>query len=363
MNLNNIRNKRAIIITLFTLIIAVSFWYSSRYPALGSKSHISQTQNINETSVMEGTFGHRVKHKIDKDDNLSLKIFKTTLNWISANLKGMSFGLIIAASFLTLLKYFKRRHVKNKFLNSAIGMLLGAPLGVCSNCVAPVARGFFQGGGKMESALALMFSSPTFYIVVLTMLFTVFPLKLALIKVILTLLLVLVIVPLLAMQNIKTRTIGGEACEIDFDKNKIQKESWLQAFKGSILSYFSNFIYIFVRVVPLMVLAGTLGSIASHLFNMEFLSGGYVSFTLLLTVALIATFLPMPIAVDILLAQALMFSGLPMPAVMTILFCLGSYSIYSFLIIYRTFSLKLALQLFLIIAILGVFAGYLFMIF
>lgn len=341
------------------VIVSVSFWTFSRYPQLGSKSHISKTQDSLETSVMADTFGHRVKYDIEDEDELTTKIKKTTLNWIFSNIRGMSFGLVIGVAFLTLLKYFKRRHVKNRFLNSAIGMVLGIPLGICSNCVAPVARGTFQGGAQMESSLALMFSSPTLNIIVLTMVFAVFPIELALIKVGLSLLLILVIVPLLSMQKIETKIAGGEACEVDFCHQEIGRESWISAFKGTIVQYVKNFIYLFIRVVPLMFLAGFLGAVLSHVLNLEFLSGEEFSFIAVLVAAALATFLPMPIAVDILLAQSLMLSGVSLPIVAAVVFCLGSYSIYSGLIVYRTFNLKIAAQIYGIIAGLGVLAGYL----
>lgn len=359
MNLNQIRNKRAIILTAFMLITAVSFWTISRYPQLGFKSNISQVQTKLDESVMQSTFGPTVRFPIEESDEIAVKIKKTTLNWIFTNLRGMSFGLVIGVGFLTLLQYFKRRHVKNRFLNSAIGMVLGIPLGICSNCVAPVARGAFQGGAKIESALALMFSSPGLNIIVLTMLFATFPLKLAILKVVFTLVLILLIVPILSIQKIETKVDGGESCDINFDKEEIQRESWVGALKGTCSQYFNNFIYLFVRAVPLMFLAGFLGASLSHLINLEYLSGESFSFFVILIAVIVATFLPMPIAVDILLAQTLMLAGVSLPIVSAVLFCLGSYSIYSFFIVYRTFNLKLALQIYLIIATLGLASGYL----
>jgi len=75
---------------------------------------------------------------------------------------------------------------------------VGTPLGVCVNCAAPVAKGMHDGGARLETTLATMFSSPTLNIVVLTMLFSMFPLYLVVIKLTLTLTFILVVVPLLA---------------------------------------------------------------------------------------------------------------------------------------------------------------------
>ena len=36
---------------------------------------------------------------------------------------------------------------------------MGAPLGVCVNCVAPISKGMYESGQKIETVLATMFSS------------------------------------------------------------------------------------------------------------------------------------------------------------------------------------------------------------
>jgi hypothetical protein len=43
-------------------------------------------------------------------------------------------------SFETALE-IQGRDVKSSFLNALLGMAIGAPLGVCVNCAAPIAKG------------------------------------------------------------------------------------------------------------------------------------------------------------------------------------------------------------------------------
>ena len=97
-----------------------------------------------------------------------------------------------------------RQSSDRRFRNSFMGMFAGTPLGVCVNCVAPIAKGMYEGGSKMETALAVMFSSPTLNIIVLTMLFSIFPFYMAVMKLLATFLLILIIVPLISE---KTRAI------------------------------------------------------------------------------------------------------------------------------------------------------------
>jgi len=107
-----------------------------------------------------------------------------------------------------------------------------------------------------------------------------------------------------------------------------------------------------------MLLAGFLGALLSHVWSFEKLIGVPVNFYNLALISVMGTFLPLPIAFDVMLSQVLMMSGLPLGFVMTLLFTLGTFSIYSALIIAQTFSLKLAVQLYLIVCVLGMGLGY-----
>ncbi len=106
-----------------------------------------------------------------------------------------------------------------------------------------------------------------------------------------------------------------------------------------------------------MFLAGLLGSIMSHLWDPSSLIGTDPSLLALIGVAMFGTFLPLPIAVDVMVTQSLFAANVPMVVVMTLLFTLGSFSIYSFFIVWRTFSAGMAFKLFFIISFLGLASG------
>ena len=55
-------------------------------------------------------------------------------------------------------------------------------MAVCTNCVAPIARGLYAAGMSRESVLAAIFASPALNVVVLAMTFALFPEKVALLK-------------------------------------------------------------------------------------------------------------------------------------------------------------------------------------
>ncbi len=347
------KKQRTLVLLVFIVFVSLGFWLISRYPALDSKAAMSGME------AFEDQLSHQPHFQPSENASSYERVFISTLNWYETNWRGMAFGLVLAGGFLTLLSYLPKKSSKHRLKNSLMGMLVGTPLGVCVNCVAPIAKGIYEAGSKMETALAVMFSSPTLNIVILTMVFTIFPFYMALLKVGATLVLVLLIVPLISKKdlNIKKETLKEAPSTIQCDILP-SKESWVESVIGSFKDYFQNFKYIVIRTVPFMLLAGFLGALASHVWSFEKFIGMPVTWKTLGLISFLGTFLPLPIAFDVMLAQALKVSGLAEGFIMTLLFTLGTFSVYSALVVYRTFSLKIALQLYLIVALLGMGLGY-----
>jgi len=111
-----------------------------------------------------------------------------------------------------------------------MGMFIGTPLGVCVNCVAPIAKGMYEAGSKMETALAVMFSSPILNIVVLTMLFSIFPFYMALLKLGATFLLILLLVPLISKRHLTPRQSEVRAVAAPV---ATVPESWQESWRGA----------------------------------------------------------------------------------------------------------------------------------
>jgi len=118
----------------------------------------------------------------------------------------MTFGFLLGGAFLTLFGLFERRGTSNRFLNSLIGVGAGVPLGVCVNCAAPIARGLHSSGARIETTLSAMFSSPTLNIIVVTMMFSIFPIYLTAIKLGTTLFFLLIVIPLLSRTVFKNES-------------------------------------------------------------------------------------------------------------------------------------------------------------
>ena len=342
-------NRRFKILLIFLICVGCSFWLVSRYPALDTKAALSGMEAFEDPLTNEAHF------HASRNADFYTRVLITTLNWYETNWRGMTFGLVIAAGFFTLLKYTPRQPSDKRFRNSFMGMFVGTPLGVCVNCVAPIAKGMYEAGSKMETALAVMFSSPTLNIIVLTMLFSIFPFYMALAKLLATFALILIIVPLISYK--KKQLVDHSISEAE-SYCVSSNESWPEALRGATFDYLKGLQYIFIRTVPLMLLAGLFGAVASHLWSFDKLIGVPINLVNLSLIAFMGTLMPLPIAFDLMLAQALMMSGLAPAFVTTMLFTLGTFSIYSAMIVARTFSIFIAIKLFIIVSVMGIALGY-----
>ena len=142
-----------------------------------------------------------------------------------------------------------------------------------------------------------------------------------------------------------------------------EENSWLLAIKWLVVSYLKNIWFIVRTTLPLMILAGILGVVVVTFIPLDTLSDILpkspmimVLFAMSIT-ALVGVFLPVPITFDVIVTAVLMAAGMPVKYAMILLFTLGIFSIYSYLIVQQAISRKVALTLYLVIAAMGVVTG------
>lgn len=337
-------------------VIAFLFWTQSRYPSLDEKAMMSGAIQLEDPLSFEAMVPLLPEHSTIQ------RIAITTLNWIKTNQKGMTFGVLFAAAFLTMLGYLRRRSFEGPFANAFYGLALGAPLGVCVNCAAPIAKGLYSGGSRAETTLAAMIASPTLNIVVLTMAFSILPFYIAVTKLVLSLAVILLAVPILC------RFIPpGRLSAVVPDPHHTpaaplpEEPARMESLPRSVFEFAKDFgrnLWFIVRTtVPLMLLAGLLGAIVATLFPVDSISGQGFSPLGLGFAALVGTFLPVPIGFDVVVSGALLNGGMGHGYIMTLVFTLGSFSIYSFFIVATSVGLRAALLLGGTIVMTGLLAG------
>ena len=340
-------NWRSRVLAIILLVaIAGVFWVDSRYPALLKRYHAG-TQ-LKATGAL--TFG--TVYQVDHSMPLATRVWRTTVNWLDANRIGMTFSFLFGPAALTFLATLPRRRFRSRYLNTLFGAATGVPLAVCSNCVAPIARGLFASGMSAESVLAAMFASPALNVVVLAMTFTLFPISVALIKLATVLFLILVFAPAVASrQKLEGAAI---ACPIEISS----AETWPQAAAGVTRSFAKSFWYVARVALPLMILAAALGALVVEVLPPQALIA-QVTIGGIVLVALVAAFLPVPMAFDVAIAYIAMTKGVPLPYVVTILCTLGIISVYSLSIVGKSLSWRVAAAAYATVAALGTIAGLL----
>ena len=337
--------SRTLAIILLVAIAGI-FWIDSRYPALMKRYHAGTKVKASGTL----TFG--TVYQVDRSMPLTTRVYRTTVNWLDANRIGMTFSFLFGPAALTFLALFPRRRFRSRYLNTLFGAAAGVPLAVCSNCVAPIARGLFASGMSTESVLAAMFASPALNVVVLAMTFALFPFSVALLKLATVLFLILVFVPLVASREKQLSPSIG--CPIEVSVS----ETWPQASRNVVRSFAQSFWYVFRVAFPLMLLAAVLGALAVELLPAQALIA-QVTVGGILLVALVAAFLPVPMAFDVAIAYIAMTKGVPLPYVVTILCTLGIISVYSLSIVGKSLSWRVATAAYATVAALGTLAGLL----
>lgn len=349
-------NKRVVLLVAVIFVLAAVFWGDSRYPALDAKAVMGGSSQLEDPLSFEATI------QLQADDSFVRRVLLTTYNWVNTNLQGMTFGLLLGAAFLSLINLIGHRlQFKNPILNTLLGIFTGAPLGVCVNCAAPIAKGMHDAGAKLETSLATLISSPTLNIVVVTMMFSLFPFYIAMTKIVATFVLLLFFIPLISHYMRPTKALNltdvGVTCALPVSTSSCVQESWGQALVFVAKDYATSLLYIVIKAVPLMLLAGLLGALAITLLPLESIVSWPVTLLGVLVVALFGVFLPVPIAFDMIVSATLLSAGMPMIYVMILLFTLGSFSIYSFSILWRSVSAKVASALYISVAVVGICTG------
>lgn len=333
----NFRIQTSIALIL-ALGIASFFWIDSRYPALLKKLH---SGTAIKTS---GVLSFDAKLPVAPQMPLATRIERTTVNWMWTNRIGMTFSLFFGAAVLTLLPLLPRRRFRSAAANTALGAITGVPLGVCANCVAPIGQSLYEGGASSTTVLATMISSPMLNVVVLTMVFALFPPGVALMR-------VAVPIVLLAM----VPWLVGQTKQVEV-QCQVPSAGWLLPATGTVQQYLKNLARLAATTIPFMILAALLGAIVAELLPSHAIPT-HVTFSGIVLVALAGAFLPVPMAFDVAAAFILMTRGVPMPYVVTLLCTLGAFSVYPMLIVGRTMSWRTSVRMFAAVIALGMVAG------
>ena len=206
-----------------------------------------------------------------------------------------------------------------------------------------------------------MVASPTLNAIVLTMLFSMLPFYMAVAKIALSLFVILLAVPILCRflpaRELQVADADRIQCSLPNPTEPSASEGLVQAVFRFAIDFLKSLWFIVWTTVPLMLLAGFLGSVVATLLPNDLLRNVPFGFAILFMTSLVGTFLPVPIGFDVAVAGALLNGGLAPGYVMALVFTLGIFSIYSWFIVAGAISLRAAMLMAALIVGLGMVAG------
>jgi len=260
-------------------------------------------------------------------------VLTRTLNYFLVIWPALFFGILISAAVTTFVspRWLVRVLGKGSLRGQIIAGAAGAPLMLCSCCVAPIFKGVYERSARLGPSLGLMLAAPALNPAALILTFMLFNFKIAGTR------LAASIAAVLFTGMIADKIFGGAS--VAFEADDVSEYS---SGRSYLLRFVRSCFQVALRLVPVIVI-GVLVSmvIAQWLPASTFTSPN----ARLLAVIVVATFaipLALPTFFEIPLAFVLLSSGAPVGAAMALLIAGPAVNLPSLLTIIRSTSWKVA---------------------
>src|SRR5713226_6481043 len=209
----------------------------------------------------------------------------------------------------------------------------GAPLMLCSCCVAPMFPAVYRRSQRLGPSLAFTLAAPALNPAALTFSFLLFPLAIAWTRLVMAIVLVVMVSALVARVAgpVQVRTAGID----EFAETGDGLGDFIRA-------YFRSLAYITVRTVPWILLGIWVSMVIANRIPIQTLASGGPKVLILLVVATGALLLTMPSFFEIPLALSLLAAGASAGAALAVLIAGPAVNLASLLVIARYSHWKVA---------------------
>jgi uncharacterized protein len=264
-----------------------------------------------------------------------LKPIAGTLNYFVWVMIALAFGVVLGAAIKALVpdRWLLKTIGRRGMLGHVVAALSGAPLMLCSCCIAPIFEGVFERTRRLGPSLGIMMASPALNPAALALTFLVFPARLAWARVVLSL--VIVFVASAGIGALVKDTPTAVDCPVDWTTPSLS--SLGRGFVKSLREVSRRSLpAIALGVLASMALAGVL-----PISDIARLPMGAILTTLCIAVAAVP--LALPTFAEIPIALALVEAGAPEGAVLAILVAGPVINLPSLLTIRKVVSARAAL--------------------
>lgn len=272
-----------------------------------------------------------------------------TLNYFLVIWPALVFGILISGVVSTFVspQWLARLLERRSLRSQAIAGLAGAPLMLCSCCVAPIFTGVYERSARLGPSLGLMIAAPALNPAALVLTFMLFDYKVGTVR------LGASIAAVLFTGLIADRLLGKTKVSCDTDNWRAEGRP------TDFIHFLRACARVTVRVVPVIIIGVVLSMIIAQMIPAHTFASPFARILAIVVVAAVAVPLALPTFFEIPLALILLASGAPVGAAVALLIAGPSVNLPSLFTIMRSTNWKVAAVVAVSIWTLAVSAGIL----
>src|ERR1041385_4777164 len=319
------------------LIIAGSLFVYKSTAALGVITKVQNTR----------TFQPRLNVLPMPGNNLQLGLFARSVNYFAVIWPALLFGVLISGAVRVLdpPRWLTRALARGSARSQLAAGLAGAPLMLCSCCVAPVFSGMYERSSKLAPSLALMLAAPALNPAALILTFMLFDYRIAFTRLIVA-----------ACELVDTGSLVERFIKV---KPFVCVSPEREDTQPLLLSFLRSCAQVAIGTLPLIVVGVVVSMAIALWLPIGPLTSSSGQLLTIILVALIAVPLAMPTFFEIPLALLLLSIGAPTGAAVALMIAGPAINLPSLFTIGRSTNWKVSTAVALAIFLLAVVAGVL----
>jgi uncharacterized membrane protein YraQ (UPF0718 family) len=259
-------------------------------------------------------------------------VITRTLNYFVLIWPALLFGILISAAVSTFVspRWLARLLERRSLRSQAIAGITGAPLMLCSCCVAPIFTGVFERSARLGPSLGLMLAAPALNPAALILTFMLFGYTIGVTRSVAS------VIAVLFIGMIADRIFGQT-------KVRCEADGWQADARPA---HFVHFLHacarVALRVVPVIIVGVVLSMVIAQVLPVSTFDSSVAKFAMIALVAAFAIPLALPTFFEIPLALILLASGAPGGAAVAMLIAGPSVNLPSLFTIMRSTNWKIA---------------------
>lgn len=255
-----------------------------------------------------------------------------TLNYFLVIWPALLFGILISAAVSTFIspQWLARLLGRRSLRSQAIAALAGAPLMLCSCCVAPIFTGVYERSARLGPSLGLMLAAPALNPAALILTFMLFDYKIGATR---------------AAASVAAVLFTGMIADRIFGRTKVHcdVDDWqTEGRPADFVHFLRACARIAVRLIPVIIIGVFVSMIIVQMIPVRTFDSNTAKFLAIVVVAAFAVPLALPTFFEIPLALILLGSGAPAGAAVALLIAGPSVNLPSLLTIMRSTNWKVA---------------------